>query len=439
MTVTRRTLVGASLAAPFTANARAQSARVVVIGAGASGLAAAQALKAKGANPIVLEARDRIGGRLHTSTLWRDLPMDLGASWIHGLSGNPVTDIARAAGARFVETSYDASRMFGPEGGAIDPDMRRAEAILRDALKAAERRETDVSVAQAVTESPGWASASAADQRLARHLMNATLEQEYGGAASALSAWHGDDSDAFDGADAIFPGGYGQIAAQLAKGLDVRLGQPVAEVGPGRVTLASGEALAAERIVVSAPLGVLKAGGVRFARPLENARAKAIESLRMGLLNKTWLRFDKIAWPNDVDWIEWLGPRPGVWAEWASLARVLKAPVLVGFNAAEEAREMERLDDRATVASAHDALRAMFGARFPAPAAAQVTRWGQDRWTLGAYSFNPVGARPAQREALFGLDWDGALGFCGEACASRHFGTVHGALMTGRRLAALLL
>lgn len=439
MTVSRRTLLGASLAAPFTTKARAQTTRVVVIGAGAAGLAAAQALKAKGANPIVVEARDRIGGRLHTSTLWRDLPMDLGASWIHGLSGNPITDLARAAGARFVETSYDAARMVGPEGGVIDPDMGRAEAILRGALKAAERRETDISVARAVTESPGWASASAADRRLTQHLINSTLEQEYGGAASALSAWHGDDGDSFDGEDAIFPGGYGQIAAHLAKGLDVRLGQPVAEVAPGRVTLASGEALAAERIIVSAPLGVLKAGGVRFARPLARERAKAIESLRMGLLNKTWLRFDTIAWPNDVDWIEWLGPRPGVWAEWVSLARVLKAPVLVGFNAGQEAQEMERLDDRATIASAHEALRAMFGARFPAPTAAQVTRWGQDRWTLGAYSFNPVGARPAQREALFGLDWDGALGFCGEACSARHFGTVHGAVMTGRRLAALML
>ncbi|QLP98814.1 MAG: FAD-dependent oxidoreductase [Rhodoblastus sp.] len=426
--------MGASLSLPFIAKARAQTARVVVIGAGLAGLAAAQALKAKGIAPMVLEARERIGGRVHTSTAWPDLPMDLGASWIHGVSGNPVTELARAAGARFVATDFDADQMLGPDGKTIEPDLSRAEAIVARALKAAQRRDADVSVARAVMESADWKATTPADQRLVRHVINATLEQEYGGAASALSAWYGDDSEEFDGDDAIFPAGYGQIAAHIAKGLDIRLGKPVAEVAPGRVTLAGGEVVAADRILVSVPLGVLKAGDLRFARPLADRRAKAIESLQMGLLNKTWLRFEKIAWPRDVDWFEWLGPRAGVWAEWVSLARVLKAPVLVGFNAADEAREIEELDDRATVASAHEALRAMFGARFPAPVAAQVTRWGQDRWTHGAYSFNPVGMRPDQRDALFGTDWDGALGFCGEACSSRHFRTAHGAVATGRKL-----
>jgi monoamine oxidase len=436
--VSRRTLMGASLSLPFIAEARAQPARVVVIGAGLAGLAAAQALKAKGFAPLVLEARERIGGRVHTSTLWPDLPMDLGASWIHGVSGNPMTELARAAGARFVATDFDADQTIGPDGTTIEPDLSRAEAIVSRALKAAQRRDADVSVARAVMEGADWKAATPADQRLVRHVINSTLEQEYGGAASALSAWYGDEGEEFDGDDAIFPGGYGQIAQYLAKGLDIRLGQPVEEVAPGRVTLASGEAMAAERIIISVPLGVLKAGDLRFARPLADRRAKAIESLQMGLLNKTWLRFEEVAWPGDVDWFEWLGPRAGVWAEWVSLARVLKAPVLVGFNAADEAREMETLDDRATIASAHEALRAMFGARFPAPVAAQATRWGQDRWTHGAYSFNPVGMRPDQRDALFGTDWDGALGFCGEACSSRHFGTTHGAVMTGRKLVAAM-
>lgn len=427
-------LVGASLTAPFVATARAEAARVVVIGAGLAGLAAAQALKARGVTPIVLEARDRIGGRIHTSTLWPDLPMDLGASWIHGVSGNPITELARAARARVVATDYDAAQTIGPDGATIEPDMSRAQAILNRSLKAAQRRDADLSVLSAVTDSPAWKAATPAERRLTQHLINSTLEHEYGGAASALSAWHGEDSDEFAGGDAIFPAGYGQIADFLAKGLDLRLSQPVTEIAPGRVRLAGGDTVAAERIIVSAPLGVLKAGRIGFARPLSAQRARAIEALRMGLLNKAWLRFDKIAWPRDVDWIEWLGPRPGVWAEWVSLARVMDAPVLLGFNAADEAQDMETLDDRATVASAHEALRAMFGARFPAPVAAQVTRWGQDRWTLGAYSFNPVGMRPRQRDALFGSDWDGALGFCGEACSTTHFGTAHGAVMSARKL-----
>lgn len=78
--VSRRTLVGASLALPFARQARAEAGRVIVVGAGLAGLAAAQALKAKGVNATVVEARERVGGRVHTSHAWPDLPMDLGAS-----------------------------------------------------------------------------------------------------------------------------------------------------------------------------------------------------------------------------------------------------------------------------------------------------------------------------------------------------------------------
>ena len=86
-------------------------------------------------------------------------------------------------------------------------------------------------------------------------------------------------------------------------------------------------------------------------------------------------------------------------------------------------------------AAAHDALKAMFGNRFPAPIGAQVTRWARDPFAYGAYSFNAVGVTPRTRGALAGLDWDGRLAFAGEATSSDHFGTAHGALLSGRRAA----
>ena len=152
----------------------------------------------------------------------------------------------------------------------------------------------------------------------------------------------------------------------------------------------------------------------------------------MGLLNKCWLRFEDIQWPDDVDWIGWLGPQPGFWGEWVSLARKMRAPVLVGFNAADPAMALEKLSDRDTIAAAQEALRAMFGTGFPAPISGQVTRWGQDQFALGSYSFNPVGTTPETRDALAGSDWDGQLWFAGEATSSDYFGTTHGAVLSGR-------
>jgi monoamine oxidase len=419
--------------------------KVMVIGAGIAGLAAARSLKDAGWHVTVIEARDRIGGRIWTSRLWPDQPMDLGASWIHGTDGNPVTALADSIGAARVQTAYDRAIAYGPDGAVLDlgPEMAKAETVVTAARTAAEAHPQDISLADAVTASAAWQDGTATDRSLIRHYVNATFEQEYGFDWAEASAWHFDDDTVFPGPDVLFPNGYDQIPKVLAQGLTIRLGQPVTQLAPDgagvTATLADGTALTADHAVVTLPLGVLQSGSLRFAEPLSPARTEAITSLRMGLLNKCCLRFDKVAWPGDLDWIEWLGPRDGVWSQWVSLARSTGAPVLMAFHAGSQAREVETLDDDATMAGARDALTSIFGSRFPAPIAAQVTRWSQDPYAQGSYSFLPTGTTPVTRRALAGFDWDNRLAFAGEAAHPDYPATVHGGYLSGRSAARQLI
>lgn len=431
-------------AALLASRGRAQARRrVLVIGAGLAGLAAARDLQAAGHEVTVVEARDRIGGRLHTSRLWPNLPVDLGASWIHGTKGNPLTRLADEANAARVATSYDRSLSLGPDGQAADLGHNAAQALVESARAAAEDLDRDIPLADAVQSFPGWAEADEPTRRQVRHYVNGTYEQEYGADWTEASAWYIDAAREYGGEDVLFPGGIEQLASHLARGLTIRLGQPVKAIAPTAAglsaTLTDGSMIEADHAVVTLPLGVLKSGQLGMAEPLSPARQAAIDGLGMGLLNKCWLRFDRIAWDDTVDWVEWLAPRDGYWSQWVSLGRALGAPVLLAFHAGAQARELETLDDRATEAEAHAALKSMFGTAVPRPVASQITRWSQDPFAHGAYSFHATGTSPATRRVLAGADWDGRLVFAGEAASPDHHGTAHGAYLSGQAAARTIL
>lgn len=437
--ITRRAFIGAALSTPFVARqALAADFDFVVVGAGMAGLAAAQLLRQRGHSLLVLEARSRIGGRAWTSYAWPGLPVDLGASWIHGAEGNPLTELARQARAETLATQDDLRLSAGRLGGGESGDEQAVRRIVTAARRWAESMDDDIALLEAITGNPAWKTASTGQRLATMQALNLSVEHDYGGSLSRLSSWYFDLDEGFAGEELLLPQGYGQLVDYLARGLAIETDSPVTELSPGKLTLADGRVISAGRIIISVPLGVLKAGQPAFLAPLAPARQVAIATLEMGVLNKTWLKFPRITWPDDVDWIDWAGPQPGYWSEWLSLARSMGHPVLAGFNAADQGVAVERWSEHDTLASAHDALKAMFGSAFPAPLAAQITRWKSDPWSRGSYSFNPVGYKPGQRADLFGLDWDGALGFCGEATSEAHFGTVHGAVLTGRALANLM-
>lgn len=416
----------------------------LVVGAGAAGLAAARELVAAGWQVTVLEARDRLGGRIHTVDTWPGVPIDLGASWIHGTQGNPVTPLARAAGARLLETSYDSADLHvAPrlvEQGLTDTDTDRWDAVVQDALRRAGRRDTDVSLAEALAATPPWSRLDAPERADLAFYLSATYETEWGLDVADLSAWTADgEKSSFDGPDALLPGGYAQVIDHLARGLTIRRQAPVTAVrltGSGVSVTAGGAELSADAVVVTVPAAVLGAGVIRFEPDLPGPMRRALHRLGTGVLSKTFLRFDRPFWSTEVDWHEYLGPQGGSWTQWVSLARA-GAPVLLGFNAGSHGRRIEAAQPAEVTDQALTVLRDMFGARVPAPSAVLTSGWSRDPWARGSYSANAVGSTRQDRLAL-AAPLEGRVFWAGEATEPDHHSTVHGAVLSGRRAATQL-
>ncbi len=298
-------------------------ARIAVTGAGMAGLSAAHRLAGEGREVVVLEARDRRGGRVWTD---RSLgaPLDLGASWIHGPDGNPLSALADQAGLERVATGGDAI-IRGREGRRIRQ-----------------------------WRTPVWLREASIEVSLAVEFAAMNLAE--------VEAQYAKFGVGYPGDDVIFPKGYDQIFAPLAGDYEVRLSSIVDRISHGSGGIGVGvvgNALESfDVVIVTVPLGVLKQGAIAFDPALPAEKSAAIARMGMGLLDKVYLRFEDVFW--DADATDILTPENGLprrqFNMWLNLARFLGEPIILAFNYGAQARVLSQDTDEDLIAKALQTL-----------------------------------------------------------------------------------
>jgi monoamine oxidase len=419
----------------------AEELPVVVLGAGAAGLACAWRLREQGCAVTVVEARDRIGGRVWTVDDFAPVPIELGAELIHGDQASS-WELVEAFGLETLPDLELPNR--GLYDGRLLPllEWERRAGVSFDPVADVEQAcawwiaggRPDASVAVALD---AWLAATGSSiSEAERALLAAVVAVDNGadldalGVAGFLEATFPDDGEG----DTPLLEGYRALLAPLADGLDIRLTTPVHAVrwSPGGVRVETPEGmLEAARVVVTLPLGVLKAGAVEFHPPLPNAKQAAIAGLGAGRVDKLLLRFDSAFWPAPMGWFgttldAQLWRRPG----WGRPDEPLVWRVLMAGTAAER---MAALGDDA-VAEAVRQLEVIFERPLADTVVdARYVRWGDDPYARMGYSYVPPGGTGLR--AALAAPVDGGLFFAGEATHVERPATVHGALESGYRAA----
>jgi monoamine oxidase len=414
---------------------------VIVIGAGMAGLTAARALAEAGRKVLVIEAKDRIGGRIWTQHIG-DESIEMGAEFIHGRPPELWALIDEAGIETYerdgAQVCFEDESLNGC-GGEIDEmfdPLEKLESFTGPDLTFAEYINGLQMPPEARASSIGYVEGFNAADHYQISVISLGVQQKAEEAIESIRSYH-------------LRGGYDQLPAYLAQRLEenggrVLLSSPVKEIRWQRdrvqVVTNSGEFTAAQG-VFTLPLAVLQNGNVTIS-PRPDAILQAAEQLRMGQARRFTLLFRERFWERlqpqaalkELSFLFSFSEMPPVW--WTPHPE--KSNTLTGWVGGPRSRALAKLDPKQLGQEACATLAKIFDVNV-----AEIRGllqgcysydWCQDQYTLGAYSYVAAGGLDASRQ--MGKPIENTLFFAGEHTdVTGHWGTVHAAMRSGLRAA----
>ncbi len=416
------------------------NAEVIVIGAGMSGIAAASELKKNGIDVLVLEARNRIGGRIYSDRSANNVPFEIGAGWIEGIDGSPLVPLAKRLGVQMIpdeggdEVYLDnnGKRLSDAAAFRIRNTYERFTAFLE-----AERelKTTDGALEESIEKFAKLAGLAAADRSALNFSVSNVIESDYLGDAKELSMQYYDSDGGHGDDSATIREGYDEMVKRLARGVNVMLGQAVTLVdttGADVVVETASHRISGKRVLVTVPLGVLQSGAIEFKPGLPEKKRQAMQRLKMGILHRAYFLFERPFWDTDVHTYFHVSNTKGEWPAFVNMQYYNGQPALLAFHGGTAGARLDGMSDAEIEAAGMQVLRKIFGSATPSPKRVIASHWGKDIWSRGSYSFIPLGATGDEHDVL-AEPVGNKLFFAGEATTKENPASVHGAYKSGLR------